>query len=107
MADKKTWIIAYDVTAPGRLRRVHKYLSQRAFALQYSVFVADLSADGLARIRQGLAKLIDEKRDDVRIYAAPKGLLMKPSIGLSGASRLPEGVCVFGEGAANLADSAG
>jgi CRISPR-associated protein Cas2 len=103
MADKKTWIIAYDVTGPGRLQRVHKYLVKRAFALQYSVFVADLSDKGLANVKRHLAKLIDEKEDDVRFYAAPKGL----DVQVFGVGRLPMGVYVFGEGAAKLAGRAG
>jgi CRISPR-associated protein Cas2 len=98
VADRKPWIIAYDIAEPGRLRRVHKYLAKRAFALQYSVFAADLNARELAAIKRGLLKLIDEKRDDVRFYAAPLDLR------LFGARRLPAGVYVFGRGAASLAN---
>jgi CRISPR-associated protein Cas2 len=99
MADKKTWIIAYDITALGRLVRVHKYLAKHAFALQYSVFAADLSDKGLAKLKQALARLIDDKKDDVRFYAAPVGF----DVRAFGAGSLPKGVYVFGDGAAGLA----
>lgn len=99
MANKKTWIIAYDISAPGRLLRVHKYLSKRAFALQYSVFAADLTDKRLAKLLKDITELIDEKEDDVRCYAVPSGIDAR----IFGAGRLPKGVYVFGEGAARLA----
>jgi CRISPR-associated protein Cas2 len=99
MADKKSWIIAYDITEPSRLRRVHKYLSKRAFALQYSVFAADLDHRELAVMKQALLKLIDGEEDDLRFYAAPLDLRM------FGARRLPEGVYVFDKGAAGLTNA--
>jgi CRISPR-associated protein Cas2 len=98
MADRKPWIIAYDIAEPGRLNRVRKYLAKRAFALQYSVFAADLNARELDAMKRGLLKLIDAEKDDIRFYAAPLDLR------LFGARRLPEGVYVFGAGAANLAN---
>ena len=103
MASKKTWIIAYDISAPARLVRVNKYLSKRAFALQYSVFAADLTDKGLARLLKDVTKLINEKEDDVRCYAVPNGV----DVRTFGAGRLPKGVYVFGEGAAALAGACG
>ena len=50
-------------------------------------------------MKRGLLKLIDEERDDVRFYAAPLDLRM------FGARRLPEGVYVFGRGAASLTNA--
>jgi CRISPR-associated protein Cas2 len=98
MADRKPWIIAYDIADPARLRRVHKFLAKRAFALQYSVFAADLNARELGAMKRGFLKLIDEEKDDIRFYAAPLDLR------LFGVRRLPEGVYVFGAGAASLAN---
>ena len=103
MANKKTWIIAYDISAPGRLVRVHKYLSKRAFALQYSVFAADLTDKALAKLLKDVTKLINEKEDDVRCYAVPNGI----DVRTFGTGRLPKGVYVFGEGAAGLAGAGG
>lgn len=74
MADRNPWIIAYDVAECRRLRRVRKYLAKRAFALQYSVFAADLNGRELDAIKRGLLKLIDVEKDDVRFYAAPLDL---------------------------------
>jgi hypothetical protein len=51
-------------------------------------------------MKRGMLKLIDEDEDDVRFYAAPVDLRM------FGARRLPEGVYVFGKGAAEMTNAA-
>ncbi len=99
MAHKSTWIIAYDIAEPRRLQRVHKYLAKRSYALQYSVFVADLTRMEFESLKAELAKLIDPLKDDVRFYAAPPGADVK----MTGRTRLPDGVLLFGPGAADLA----
>jgi CRISPR-associated protein Cas2 len=99
MPHKSTWIIAYDIRAPRRLQRVHTFLAKQAYALQYSVFAADLTRPEFERLKAELAKLIDPKEDDVRFYAAPPGA----DVMMSGRTRLPDGVLLFGPGAADLA----
>lgn len=98
VAHRRTWIIAYDIREPRRLVRVHKLLSRRAFPLQYSVFVADLTERDLARLKARLGDLIDPAVDDVRFYAAPP----KAAVSATGG-RLPRDVMLFGDGAAGLA----
>lgn len=68
---ERDWLIAYDITDPKRLLRVHRYLSQHAMAQQYSVFRACMSTTQLRRVKTGLARLIDPSEDDVRMYPLP------------------------------------
>jgi CRISPR-associated protein Cas2 len=103
MSKRQTWIIAYDIRDPSRLKRVYKLLSRLAFPLQYSVFVADLTAKDRERLATRLSKLIALSSDDVRFYPAPPGA----EIELAGGGRLPQGVLVLGEGAARIAAKAG
>lgn len=65
---RQTWLIAYDIRNAARLRRVHKYLSNLGHALQYSLFVADLSADELDELKQEMQSRADADHDDVRLY---------------------------------------
>ncbi len=81
-------IIAYDIAHPGRLRRLHRYLSKRARALQYSVFVAELSPRGKSRLLSGISRIIDAKADDVRLYPVPPGA----AVDVTGPDLLPEDV---------------
>jgi len=66
--------IAYDITCLKRLGRVHRYLRTVAVPVQYSVFAAEETAQGIQRIRDALAQEINPKTDDVRIYPLPKNL---------------------------------
>ena len=70
--ERQIWLIAYDIREPRRLRRVHKFVSRNAFALQYSLFAADLDARGVAAIISGLEARARTGVDDVRLYALPK-----------------------------------
>jgi CRISPR-associated protein Cas2 len=67
------WIVAYDITGPRRLARVHRFLKKRGLATQYSVFTVETNAAGLNVILAGVGKLIDRRKDDIRVYPmAPK-----------------------------------
>ena len=46
---RKRVLAAYDIRDPKRLRRVHRLMKGYGYALQYSVFVCDLSA--MERVR--------------------------------------------------------
>ena len=86
------WIVAYDVSDPRRLKRVHRYLAKRGEALQYSVFSLWLDEPGLDRVMDGLARLIDPTRDDVRAWAVPP----RGSVDVVGIGRLPDGITLVG-----------
>ena len=97
--DRKTWLIAYDIRQPARLRRVHKYLSRLGHALQYSLFVADLNDNELAQAKMELEKRADAKVDDIRMYCL-SGNVRGNWIGpLPGSGD----VAIYGSPAANLA----
>ncbi len=66
-----TYVIAYDIADPTRLRRVHSYMRKWAVPVQYSVFVAELSQNQLDALLAGVARLIHHFQDDVRCYALP------------------------------------
>ncbi|RMF21205.1 MAG: CRISPR-associated endonuclease Cas2 [Deltaproteobacteria bacterium] len=66
-----TYLIAYDITDPKRLRRIHRFMRRRAIPLQYSVFIASLTPGRLDELLLGAGRLIDELHDDVRCYALP------------------------------------
>lgn len=96
MAEKKRrlYIVCYDIREPKRLSRVHRYLSRRGVAMQYSVFLVYTHSVGLSRILDGLNGIIEPRRDDVRAYPLPPNLdyvhrgrvLFPDGIDLHGAS---------------------
>lgn len=93
--EKRLQLICYDIADPDRLVRVHRYVSARAFAVQYSVFIADLKRAEVEEVVAGLEELINPWEDDVRIYPLPQ----KPrAVGL-GRTMFPEGVIMVERGA--------
>lgn len=86
--EKRTWLIAYDISQPRRLARVHRYIKTVAAPAQYSLYVAEDTAQGIQRIRDELAQLIDRREDDVRIYQLPK----RTKIVHFGRHTLPDGM---------------
>jgi CRISPR-associated protein Cas2 len=86
-----TWLIAYDIRCPRRLKRVHRYLSSVAVHVQYSVFVTRSTPQKLGTVRAALNDLIDDRSDDVRIYRVPEN----PAIETLGAQGLPEGILLL------------
>jgi len=87
-SERRAWIVAYDITCPKRLVRVHHYLRGHALTLQYSVFGGVFSARTLQVILNGLRLRIDADEDDVRVYPVPAYCEV---VGL-GARLLPQGV---------------
>lgn len=63
---------------------------KRAHALQYSVFIADLTLADRKKLAKQVIKRIDPQQDDVRFYPVPPGAEMR----VTGPSRLPEGVSI-------------
>lgn len=92
--ETRTWLIAYDITCPRRLGRVHRYLKKVAVPVQYSIFMAEENEHGLQRIRTDLAKIINSKTDDVRFYPLPKNL----EVHHYGLRPLPEGLQWLNDG---------
>lgn len=61
------YLVAYDVSDPGRLRRVYKTLNGYGDPLQYSVFRCDLSDAEKMKLKEALVGLIHHVEDRVMI----------------------------------------
>lgn len=68
------WLIAYDITEPKRLARLHRFLCRHAVPVQYSVFHFEGSAAAMGRLMADIEKRIDAETDDVRGYLLPENL---------------------------------
>ncbi len=84
----RPWLIAYDITDPRRLRRLHAFLRKHAVPVQYSVFHFEGSAAQMGRLLQSIGERIDPDSDDVRAYQLPERMQLT-TLGRGG---LPEGV---------------
>lgn len=93
------YLVAYDISCPRRLGRVHRHLTRRAFWVQYSVFAGAFTPAAVETLAQELRVLIHPKQDDVRIYRLPENA--RPV--LFGKSLWPEGALFGGLRPAPLA----
>ena len=87
------WIVAYDITSPRRLARVHRYLSGRALALQKSVFFWRGTPAEFIALRRQLAALIRPSQDDIRLYPLPV-----QAGEFRGRAAFPAGLLLLGQG---------
>ena len=62
---QSTYVVAYDICHPKRLRRVHKLMRGFGEPIQYSVFRCELGPQDLAILRGRLADLIKPSKDQV------------------------------------------
>jgi CRISPR-associated protein Cas2 len=60
-----SWIVAYDISHPKRLRKVATCCEDYGVRKQYSVFLCRLTATDFVRLRARLYDLIDLKEDQV------------------------------------------
>lgn len=65
------FLIAYDITDPRRLQRMHRYLSRVAVPIEYSVFFASEDPRRMLGILREAANRIDPRSDDLRCYPLP------------------------------------
>jgi CRISPR-associated endonuclease Cas2 len=68
MSQRDWYLLAYDIRAPHRLRRVHHYLRKRGLATQQSVFFLHASETELTAALDDLAALMNGREDDLRAY---------------------------------------
>ncbi len=61
-------VVSYDIPNDRRRTKIMKALKNFGNHVQYSVFECELLADGYARLRGILDKLIVPKEDNVRFY---------------------------------------
>ena len=66
-------LVSYDVNTQDpagkkRLRRVSKACKNFGQRVQLSVFECDIDPEQWTRLKNGLCKIIDEKKDSLRFY---------------------------------------
>ena len=64
---RRRHLIAYDIRDPVRLRRICKLMEAHGERLQYSVFVCDLTASELTRLRASAEVIMNLGVDSVVI----------------------------------------
>jgi CRISPR-associated protein Cas2 len=68
------WLVCYDIAEPRRLARVWRTVKEFGVPLQYSVFWARLDEPGVGAALGAIARRIDPRRDDVRLYPLPENV---------------------------------
>jgi len=61
----ETYLVAYDICEPRRLRKVAQTCEDFGFRRQYSVFLCRLSATDLVRLKSRLYDIINLQEDQV------------------------------------------
>jgi len=78
VADRTRHLLAYDIRDPRRLRRVHKVAKEFGYALQYSVFVCDLTTVELLALKTKLIAEANLSVDSIGFFdlgpAASRGI---------------------------------
>lgn len=82
------YIIAYDISSPKRLRKIHRVVKEYTMGLQYSVFIAPFDKLLLNEMQERLKHIIVPSEDDIRIY--PLSGSQIPEI--YGKRQLPDGI---------------
>lgn len=62
---RQTYILAYDISDPKRLRRVYKLMKGYGEHVQLSVFRCELTHRGLVELRARLGAVIHHDQDQV------------------------------------------
>ena len=94
----KTWLVAYDIREPRRLRRVHRHLRKLGMAAQYSAFTVEADDSKIVDHLAALESLIDPQVDDVRAYHLPA----RCPVWRLGRQEWPEGLYLSPNEAVNL-----
>ena len=67
--EKTAWyLVAYDISCPRRLKRLHHRLRREGVAMQKSVFLVQRSRQGIAELLDELEGLMRRSDDDLRAY---------------------------------------
>lgn len=61
-------LVTYDITDPGRLNDLRRFLKEFGLRTQKSVFECDIDDAAIRRIRSYCRESLDLKTDSVRIY---------------------------------------
>jgi len=86
------YLVCYDIRDEKRLIKVFKTIKKRGLHIQYSVFYCRLTWRELVELKEKLKDIIDERKDDVRVYPIPQDMKVKV---MGRGDRIPEGVDIF------------
>ena len=64
-AGRTRFLVSYDISDSKRLRLVHKAVKDYGWPMQYSVFICDLDAIEVLRLKQDLNLIIHHGEDSV------------------------------------------
>lgn len=68
MAARTRYLLAYDISDPRRLRRVHGVAKTYGYPLQYSLFVCDLDDIELVSLERDLSAVIAHREDRISVF---------------------------------------
>ncbi len=68
MAERKFYLIVYDITNDRRRAKIAKTLEALGTRVQYSVFEIYLTEKEFDRMKHRIIKIIAEEEDSLRIY---------------------------------------
>ena len=68
MERKGYYLIAYDISDPGRLSKVHRIAKQECISMQRSVFFITGCESDIGRLLDRLNDVIKGNEDDIRAY---------------------------------------
>ncbi|MCA9579140.1 MAG: CRISPR-associated endonuclease Cas2 [Myxococcales bacterium] len=85
MSERSVYVVSYDICEPGRLRKVHALLRGYGDAVQYSVFLCELSKRERVELQDKLEQRIHHREDQVLFVdvgpVAGRGALAISSLG--------------------------
>jgi CRISPR-associated protein Cas2 len=70
-----SYIVAYDISDPKRLRKVARCCEDYGYRKQLSVFLVRVSATDFVRLRSRLYDIIDLNEDQVLFFPLPESSL--------------------------------
>lgn len=93
MAERRRFLVTYDIRDPTRLRRVHALVVDYGERLQYSVYVCDLTGVEIVGLRSKLREELNLREDSVSIFdlGPPHGRAATRVEHLGAVPELPDG----------------
>ena len=68
MADKKFFLVVYDISSDKRRTKLHKRLKDFGTPVQYSVFECLLKPQDFGKMKSAVCKILKPRLDHVRYY---------------------------------------
>ncbi len=84
-------MVSYDIVKDRTRTKVMKFLKDFGHRVQLSVFECDLDEERFQRMKKGVDKLINKKKDSVRYYRICSACMKKVVVSGWGETGEPEG----------------